>query len=128
MTNLDKFSSDVQRAAARAVRDNKTDKLSSELEKMFLEWNRDSGTLAENLAGFWVDNYSRALSEDEPRTAALDRLVSLMALLTGDFDEAMDFPDSEWEEIREIVSAEAVSMDMGRLMEIMAIIVSRGRL
>jgi hypothetical protein len=49
-----------------------------------------------------------------------------MALLTGSFDDTMDFSNEEWEDIREIVSAEAEDMEMDRLMEIMSVIVSRG--
>ena len=126
MTNLDKFCSDVQKAAARAIRDGTTPSLATELERLFMEWTRSYGPLAQNLLTFWTDRYAGALGNEKTRDTAIERLVSLMALITGVFDDDMDFADTEWEDIREIVTAEAEDMEMDRLMEIMSIIVSRG--
>jgi len=39
----------------------------------------------------------------------------------------MDFPDDDWDEIREIISAEADTMDLDLLTSIMTIIVERGK-
>ena len=91
-----------------------------------MEWTRSYGNLAENFWTFWLDRYADALGNTDNRGIAIDRLVSLMALLTGSFDDTMDFSNEEWEDIREIVSAEAEDMEMDRLMEIMSVIVSRG--
>lgn len=127
MTNLDKFYSEMKKNAARHARDGSYTQLSADLERGFLEWTRSFGSLGENLAYFWRDRYGDSLETEEGRLTALDRLASLLALVSGDFDETMDFPDSEWQEIREIVSGEADSLDIDTLTDIMSVIVSRGK-
>ncbi|HHU36034.1 MAG TPA: hypothetical protein GXZ47_02270 [Treponema sp.] len=127
MTNLDKFYSDAERTTARFIRDGKEQALSAELQRSFLEWNRSSEILAKALAGFWHQNFGLNLTTDDKRAIALQSLLALMALINGEFDDTMDFPDKAWEEIREIVSAEAESLDMETLTEIMTVIVSRGK-
>ncbi len=126
MTNLDKFYSDAQKSLARAVRNGSTSTLTAELEQSFMDWTRSYGPLADNLYAFWAERYAGSLANDQERDIAINHLVSLMALLTGSFDESMDFSIDEWVDIREIVSAEAESMEMERLTEIMSIIVARG--
>ncbi|HQB88407.1 MAG TPA: hypothetical protein PLJ76_05290 [Treponemataceae bacterium] len=126
MTNLDKFYSDAHKSLARADRNGSPTTLAAELQRSFMEWTRSYGNLAENFWTFWLDRYADALGNTDNRGIAIDRLVSLMALLTGSFDDTMDFSNEEWEDIREIVSAEAEDMEMDRLMEIMSVIVSRG--
>lgn len=125
MTNLDKFYSDMQKTVGLHGRGGNTDALAKELERNFLVWNKSHGTLAENLLAFWGERYGRFLDTEEARTIAVDRLGALMALLGGAFDENHHFSDSDWEEIREIVSAEAETMNMDTLTDIMSVIVER---
>lgn len=125
MTNLDKFYSDMQKTVGLHGRDGNTDALAKELERTFLVWNKSHGTLAENLLAFWGERYGRFLDTEEARMTAVERLGALMALLGGDFDETHKFPEADWDEIRDIVSAEAETMNMDTLTGIMSVIVSR---
>lgn len=127
MTNLEKFYSDAERTTARCGRNGNHQALCAELHRSFLENNRSSGILAEVLGDFWQRTYGISLGTDDQRATALKSIVALMALITGEFEETMDFPDEEWDEIREIISAEAESLDMTILTEIMSVIVSRGK-
>jgi hypothetical protein len=103
------------------------ERLAAELSRMFLSCARDYGDLASNLAAYWIDEYSSTLSDPAGRKAAVDWFSHLLALLDGTFTKEMDFPDRDWEEIRDNVSAEAESLDMDLVMSIMAIIVERGK-
>ncbi len=125
MTNLDKFCADMQRTVGHCTRTGNTSSLVQELERSFLVWTRSHGSLAENLLAFWSERYGRFLDTDESRATATERLAALMALLSGEFDESHVFSGPDWEEIREIVSAEAETMNMDTLTDIMTIIVSR---
>ncbi len=125
MTNLDKFYSDMQKAVGLHSRDGNWKTLAGDLERNFLSWNRSHGVLAENLLTFWSERYGRFLDSEEERVTAVDRLGALMALLDGGFDDSHTFADTDWDEIREIVSAEAETMDMDTLTNIMSVIVSR---
>lgn len=127
MTNIDKFYSDAVKTTARFIRDGKEQALSAELQRSFLEWNRSSEILAKALVDFWHINYGQDLSTEDARDTALQSLLALMALINGDFDDTMDFSDKNWNDIREIISAEAESLDMETLTEIMTVIVSRGK-
>jgi hypothetical protein len=129
MTTIDKFCSDADRLMARAGSPDglSGERLAAELSRMFLVCARDYGDLATNLAAYWIDEYASSLSTAEGRKTAVDWFSYLLALLEGSFTKEMDFPDRDWEEIRDNVSAEAESLDMDLVMSIMTIIVDRGK-
>lgn len=129
MTDIDKFYSDADRLVARASVPGSiaAGKLGSELSRMFLVWTRDFGEIGANLASYWSDKYSASLSTENGRKAAIEWFGAAIALLSGCFTEKMDFPEDDWHEIRDIISAEAESIDMDLLMSLMTVIVERGK-
>jgi hypothetical protein len=129
MTEIDKFFSDADRIIARSSTpgNSSANKSGAELSRLFLASTRDFGTLGTELANYWTERYSKNLASNEDKKTAVDWLGSALALLFGCFTASMDFPDSDWAEIREIVSAEAENLDMDLLVSIMTIIVERGK-
>jgi len=129
MTDIDKFFSDADRLVARASVPGSTTaaKLGSELSRMFLVWTRDYGDIGTDLAAYWTERYGNTLTTDAGRKSALDWFGAALALLSGCFGDTMNFTDEDWEEIRDIVSAEAENLDMDLLVSIMTIIVERGK-
>ena len=129
MTDLDKFYSDADRIVARACGAGtfSAGKLAGELSRHFLVWTRDFGNIATDLASWWNEHYVETLETDEGRKAAVDWFGSLLALLSGSFTPEMDFTNRDWEEIRDIISAEAENIDIDLLTSIMTIIVERGK-
>lgn len=129
MTDIDKFYSDADRLVARASAPGSlaAGKLGSELSRMFLVWTRDFGEVGTNIAAYWTNKYSQTLTSDAERKTAIEWFAAAIALLSGCFTEKMDFPDEDWYEIRDIVSAEADDLDIDLLMTIMTVIVDRGK-
>ena len=129
MTDIDKFYSDADRIIARAAvpGNTATAKLAGELSRHFLLWARDYGDIAADLAAYWTESYADSLVDDAGRKAAIEWFGSLLSLLAGEFTDSMDFPDDDWEEIRNVVSSEAESLDIDILTAIMAVIVERGK-
>lgn len=130
MTNLDKFYSDADRLMARASVPGAlqaAQKYGQELSRLFLVWARDYGNLASDLANYWTVTYSRTLDTPEGRKAGAEWFGSLLSLLGGSFSSEMNFPDRDWEEIRETINAEAENLDMDLLTSILTVIVDRGK-
>jgi hypothetical protein len=129
MTDLDKFYSDADRIVARAGAPGGTAqaRLAGELSRHFLIWARDYGDIAADLAAYWTERYGASLATDAGRKAAVEWFGSLLSLLSGSFAASMDFPDEDWEEIRNVISAEAESLDIDLLTTIMSVIVERGK-
>jgi hypothetical protein len=129
MTDIDKFLLDADRLVARASASGTTDakRLAADLSNAFRSWTRDYGEIGESLAAYWVDEYSDTLRSTEGRTNAVTWFGSVLALLSGCFEDGMDFPDRDWEEIRDTVSSEADSLDMEIISSIMTVIVERGK-
>ncbi len=129
MNDIDKFYSDADRLAARASvpGSNSAAKLGSELSRMFLAWTRDFGDIGTDLSVYWNERYKTKLGDETGRKAAIEWLGAAIALLSGCFTAKMDFPDEDWAEIRDIVSAEADNLDIELLMSIMTVIVERGK-
>jgi hypothetical protein len=127
MTDIDKFCSDADRMLAKAAGAQNTAKMASGLTDLFLVRMRDYGNIGTDLAVYWTDHYKATLVTDEGRKAAVEWFSSVLSLLSGCFTVDMDFPDNDWNEIRETVSAEAECMDMNTLTEILTVIVDRGK-
>ncbi len=129
MTDLDKFCSDADRIASRAAVPGSAGyaKFAGELSRHFLVWARDYGDIAADLASYWNERYAASVSTEEGRKNAVSWFASLLALLSGDFEPSMDFPDEDWQEIRAVVSAEAEGLDIDILTSIMSVIVERGK-
>lgn len=129
MTDIDKFYSDADKLVTRASVPGSSfaGKLKSELSRLFLIWTRDYGQLGTAFCEYWHITYGDSLSTENDRKAAVEWLASALCLLSGCFTKEMDFPDRDWQEIRDIISAEAEDLDIDMLMSIMSIIVERGK-
>lgn len=129
MTDIDKFFSDADRLVARASSPGSAaaGKLGSELSRLFLIWTRDFGDIGTALDAYWTGRYAGTLKDDAGRKAAIAWLGAAVSLLSGCFTSGMDFPDEDWHEIREIISAEAENMDLDLLTSILTVIVDRGK-
>jgi hypothetical protein len=106
---------------------NDTARMISGLTNLFLVHTRDFGDIGTDLATWWKERYSDTLEAPEGRKAAVDWFAAVLSLLAGCFTKEMDFPDADWEEIREAVSAEADNMDIEILTSILTVIVDRGK-
>lgn len=129
MTDTDKFNSDLDRLLSRAAAPGAMTPgaLAREMSRLFQINARDFGNLGEALSDYWTERYGPSLAQPEMRKPAADWLVHVYCLLSGCFEPAMDFPDDDWESIREIVSAEADDLDIQVLTEILTVIVDRGK-
>jgi hypothetical protein len=129
MTDIDKFYSDADRLVTRASAPGAPDqgKLADELVRLFSIWTRDYGELGTAIADYWLGTYAQTLSGPGKGQAAVEWLGAALSLISGSFTPEMDFPDDDWDEIREIISAEADTMDLDLLTSIMTIIVERGK-
>ncbi len=133
MTDIDKFYSDADKAASRARKDervspeNAARTFEGELTRLFLLNCRDLGGIGESLRDYWLDAYRGTVMTEEGRKAAIEWFAALLSLFTGSFPPDADFPDRDWAEIRETVSAEADTLDIDLLMDIMRVIVERGK-
>ncbi len=128
MKDIDKFFSDGDRIIARwrAEGTGKTERLASALSAHFLSWCRSLSDIAGPLASYWETTYGDTLGTEAGRKAALEWFGALHALLHEEFDDSMDFPEADWDEIRETINAEADSMDLDLLSGILTVIVERG--
>jgi hypothetical protein len=128
MTDIDKFYSDADRIVAKAGAPGSggAAKLASELTRHFLVWTRDYGDVGTDMASWWMEHYAETLGTESGRKNAVEWFGSLLALLSNNFTAEMDFPDADWEEIRDTVSACADDLDMDIITTIMTVIVDRG--
>lgn len=78
---------------------------------------------AGELFRFWEERHAAA------KPIQWEKLGHLAAFILGDYDDAsMDLDKKDWEAVRDIMSAEAESMNLDDLTRIMADLVSRGAL
>lgn len=130
MTALDKFFSDTDRLIAHA--DNPSanfsdKKFADELLRLTSPLIGDFEPLSSPLTEYWKDHYTPTLTSAEGRKFAAQWFANLYALLSGSFTKDMDFPDRDWDEIRETVNDQAEYLDMDILSTIMTTIVERGK-
>lgn len=127
MTDLDKFASDADRVLSRALKPGATARAAAtELSRLLASSVRGLEPLAEGFALIWERRFADSLTPGNAR-AAVDWLVAAFAFLSDAFAPEMDFPDDDWEDIRELLSAEAEDLDMDTLTSMMTVIVERGK-
>lgn len=117
MRPSDHFFTELDRIAKRADL--------SEAERAFVRMTAPvvgEDAAAELFRG-WVDRYG---SGQPPSYAHLGYIA---AFIVGEYDDAtMKLGDDDWEAIRDVVSAEAESMNLEELTRLMGELVSRGAL
>ncbi len=134
MTDIDKFCSDADKLLERTSRPDlrnhpgtSLSEFRKGLEQLFLSRARNYGELAENLAAYRLDRLSGSSGSTEEKRAAVNWLNQSFALLDGTFSADMNFAAEDWEAIREIVSAEADTLDLDLLTALMSTILERGK-
>lgn len=131
MTDLGKFYADVQRCLKheRADHNGNYDGLraSRAIEKLFVSCNRGLENLTEPLAEYWEQTYILKSNkiEEEPQKANIDWLANMFALIDGELTADQNFSKKDWEEINDIVNAEAEDLPMDVLSSIMSTLVDR---
>lgn len=129
MTDIDKFFSDTDKILKQASKpgfmSSKT--LARELSRNFQLWTRDYGSLGEALVDYWTITYGENLESYEAQQTAALWLAYALSLLNDSFSSEMDFTDTDWEAIREIISSEAGNMEMTLLSSLLTVIVERGK-
>ena len=136
MTDLDKFFSDTS-GILRSIYKNDASSLNEARSRLLNLFTRDFSRLPgipagleEELLNYWDEKYGAVLlswqSSAEQKEEAVRWLGNVLALFSGCFEEDMDFSGEDWNELKEAVSAESVSMDIQLLSEIMSVFVSRG--
>ncbi len=133
MTDLDKFFSDADRIASRASKDEAAGGHAFEREfreaitRLFLSWTRDYAGVGDSLAEYWGERYAGATATAAGRAGAIEWFGNVLALLSGCFPKEADFPDDDWAEIRDTVSAEADTLDLDIVTGILSVVVERGK-
>ncbi len=133
MTDIDKFFSDADRIASRAAKDQAGGSPSHEREfrdgmtRLFLSWTRDYAGVGDSLARYWSERYGDAAATDAGRKAATEWFGNALALLCGCFPKDADFPDEDWDEIRDTVSAEAETLDLDIVTSVLSVVGERGK-
>ncbi len=136
MTNIDKFFSDISGILSSTYKKDSAT-LNEAHSKLMNLFTRDlsrcpgiTNELAAELCGYWEEKYGNPFlsgkATSEQNEEAVRWMGNVLALFTGCFEDNMDFSQEDWNELKEAVSAESVSMDMQVLSEIMSVFVSRG--
>lgn len=131
MHNIDKFAGEAEKIVVRATAPGGIGlkKALEELVRLFDSWTRSLGSLGGLFSRYWLDTYGeRFLKSKENQIFALRWLESALAFLLEDFSDDMNFPDEDWIELREIINAEADSLDVDFLMSIMSVFVARKKM
>lgn len=130
MVDIRKFYADVQRCL-KHERANSTvydgQKASKAVAALFVSYNKDLSAFAESLAEYWLKTYvekSKDLSA-EPTQENVDWLASVLSLIDGENDFAVQFSKKDWAEIADCVNAEANDLPMDVLSSIMTILVEK---
>ncbi len=133
MTDTDKFFSDADRIASRAAKDQAIGGHAFEREfrdgmtRLFLSWTRDYAGIGDSLAEYWLNRYGADAANAEGRKGAIEWFGKVLALLSGSFPKDADFSDGDWAEIRDTVSAEADTLDLDVVTDILSVVVERGK-
>ncbi|ULQ60894.1 hypothetical protein K7I13_06430 [Brucepastera parasyntrophica] len=128
MIPLDKFHSDANKICKHmSPAGGSGNGAAQELARLFLSYTKQYGNIGYDLITYWNGKYDRGLADPQTAAAAIDWLTNALALLSGEFTKEMDFPDADWMEIRDCITAEADNLDIDLLTSIMSVFVERGK-
>lgn len=132
MTEIGKFSSDVQKLLKHERQNNSGNlsyqKIEKQLRKLFENATTCPGELPGSVFEYWQNTYiytSADLGED-PSAEHIQKLSAFLAFLdTSDEDEEL-ITDEDWEELNQLVNYEADELPIETLTGLMQILVSKG--
>lgn len=132
MTEIGKFSSDVQKLLKHERQNNSGkivfNKIEKDLRKLFINSTSCTGELPGSIFEYWVNNYiygSEGTSE-EPTQEHLQKLSAFLSFMENTNEDEELITQEDWEQIAQLVNYEAEDMPINKLTELMTILVSKG--
>lgn len=132
MTDIGKFLSDLQKILKHDRQNNSGssnyERISKDICSLFVRASACPGQLPKSIFHVWESNYIYGLPslENEPSEQRAQALAAMLAFLSNS-DEYQDLlTQDDWEEISDIVNAEADDMPLDLLQDLMGILVSKG--
>lgn len=115
MNVIEKFYSDAKRAA---------DEGSTKLAACF----RAASVRACPDAAVLIDDFAYVIEHGTHTPHDIERAVHFFALVSGQFDDTMDFSDDDWTYVRDAVSACAGDIDFSLVSAMMGVLVRRKKM
>ena len=134
MDNNSKFYADIQRILKYDRANNNgnfnPERACKEIAKRFSTSYKNFGSLPEGISQYWIDSIllNSKTPETEPTEETLNWILDADDFLSGEKEKKYCFSAKDWEEIRELVNAEACDLDIDLLSDLMSIIVENGAL
>ena len=134
MDNNSKFYADIQRILKYDRANNNgnfnPERACKEIGNRFASSYKNFGALPEGIAQYWLENKVLSSSDisQEPPEDTINWILDADDFLSAEKDKTYCFSKTDWEEIRELVNAEACDLDIDLLSDLMSIIVENGAL
>lgn len=134
MDNNSKFYADIQRILKYDRANNNgnfnPERACKEIGNRFASSYKNFGALPEGIAQYWLENKVLSSSDisQEPTEDTINWILDADDFLSAEKDKTYCFSKTDWEEIRELVNAEACDLDINLLSDLMSIIVENGAL
>lgn len=134
MDNNSKFYADIQRILKHDRANNNgnfnPERACKEIGNRFASSYKNFGALPEGIAQYWLENKVLSSSDisQEPTEDTINWILDADDFLSAEKDKTYCFSKTDWEEIRELVNAEACDLDINLLSDLMSIIVENGAL
>ncbi len=129
MTDVEKFTSDVAKLKKMDRHDNNNtndyQRLSNPLAELFAKSSQDEKSLAGTIFDYWEKTYiwSKTDLSETPTDTEIAKLSAFLAFLNNSDELSDQVTDDDWKNLAELVNYEAEDMDIGKLTELMAILV-----
>lgn len=129
MTDVEKFISDVAKLKKMDRHDhnneNDYNRLSNPLCDLFAKSSQVEKSLAGTIFDYWEKNYiwNQADLSEVPSDQDIAKLAAFLAFLNNSDENSELVTQEDWENMAELVNYEAEDMDIGKLTELMAILV-----
>ena len=134
MDNNSKFYADIQRILKYDRANNNgnfnPERACKEIGNRFASSCKNFGALPEGISQYWLENKVLSSSDisQEPTEDTINWILDADDFLSAEKDKTYCFSKTDWEEIRELVNAEACDLDINLLSDLMSIIVENGAL
>lgn len=129
MTDVEKFTSDVAKLKKmdRHENNNTNDyqRLSNPLADLFAKSSQVEKSLAGTIFDYWEKTYiwNQTDLSEVPTEDDINKLSAFLAFLNNSDELSELVTDEDWKNLAELVNYEAEDMDIGKLTELMAILV-----
>ena len=134
MDNNSKFYADIQRILKYDRANNNgnfnPERACKEIGNRFASSYKHYGAIPEGISQYWLENKVLSSSDisQEPTEDTINWILDADDFLSAEKDKTYCFSKTDWEEIRELVNAEACDLDINLLSDLMSIIVENGAL